>query len=164
MPIRRLLVAGLGLLIVVAGGWASFGAPRITLVNAGLRIEYPWRQGAGALSAALGLALVAAALRVRWARIGTAAVALAAALIGMNRVTYRLEADDRGLVSRSWLGPTVVPWADVTRVQSGPEVVVVWGNGDAQVRVDTSHFEPQQRATLDRTISRRVKESARRTP
>jgi hypothetical protein len=164
MPGKRLLLVGSGVLAIAGGAWASFGSPRITLVNAGLLIEYPWRQGAGGLAAALGLALVALAVPVRWARITTAVLALGAAVLGLDRLTYRLQADDRGLVSRNWLGPTVVSWADVTRVQSGPEVVVVWGNGDAQVRVDTSHFEPQQRASLDRTISRRVREGVRRGP
>ena len=161
---KRALLAAAGVLSLGGGVWLALGPPRITLVNAGLRIEYPWSQGIGAGLATIGLGLAAAAVpaRWRWARIALAVLALAAAGVAVDRLAYRLEADDRGLVSRSWMGPTVVPWAEVTRVQSGPEVVVVWGKDDAQVRVDTSHFEPQQRATLDRTIARRVREGARR--
>lgn len=161
MPRRILLLAVPGVLLLAGGVWLTLGAPRITLVNAGLHIEYPWRQGAGALAAAAGLGALAFAFAARWARVVLALLALAAVGVALDRLTYRLEADDHGLAARGWLGPTVVPWAEVTRVQSGPALIVVWGNGDAQVRVDTSYFQPHQRASLDRTIARRVREWAR---
>ena len=159
MLTKRSALLGAGLAALAVGLALAFGAPRITLVNAGLWIEYPWPQGAGTLAAATGLGLIAACLSLRWARTVLAIGSGIVFLVGVDRLAYRLEADDQGLASRGWLGAVVVPWAEVTRVESGPAVIVVWGAGDNQVRVDTSDFEPQQRATLDRTIARRVKSS-----
>jgi len=159
---KRHVLLGAGLTALAAGVGLALGAPRITLLNAGLRIEYPWPRGAGAVAAAAGLALLAAGLSARWARTVLAIACGVVLLLGVDRLAYRLEADDRALASRSWLGPVVLPWAEVTRVESGARVIVVWGAGDTQVRVDTSAFEPHQRATLDRTIARRVKERSRR--
>ena len=41
----------------------------------------------------------------------------------------------------------------------GPDVLVIWGHGDAQVRVDTSRFAGDQRAALERALARRIMES-----
>jgi hypothetical protein len=153
-----LLLSGGALL---AGLALAFGAPRITLLNAALRIDHPWTAGAGALAGALGCLLWALALPPRALRFALGAAGTAATAMGAGLLTYRLEVDDFGLASRSWLGHTVIPWAQVSRVESGPARVVVWGAGDEQVRIDTSGFEGAQRATLDRAIARQVREARR---
>ena len=153
-----LLLPGAALL----GGLAlAFGAPRITLLNATLRIDHPWTAGVGALAGAAGCVLWALALPPRALRVALGAAGAAATAMGAGLLTYRLEVNDFGLASRSWLGGTVIPWAQVSRVESGPARVVVWGVGDEQVRIDTSGFEGVQRAALDRAIARQVREGRR---
>jgi hypothetical protein len=147
-----------GAVTVVAGAIFAFGSPRLTLVNAGLRIEYPHTQAMAAAVMAAGAGLLALALRPRWARAGCAAVAAAAVAVAAQRISYRLEVDGRGVVSRQWGEQTAVAWSDVSRVESGPARIVVWGGTETRLAVDTSSFRPDQRAALDRAIARRVME------
>jgi hypothetical protein len=150
-----------GAAAIVAGAVFAFGAPRLTLVNAGLRIDYPQTQAVAGAAMAAGAALLALGLRQRWAQVGCAAVALAALGLAAERLSYRLELDGRGLVSRQWGARTAVAWADVKRVENGPARVVVWGGPDTRLAVNTSSFRPDQRAVLDRAIARRVMEKTR---
>src|SRR5205809_353780 len=119
-----------GAVTVVAGAIFAFGAPRLTLVNAGLRVEYPHTQAMAAGMMAAGAALLAAGLRRRWARAGCAVVAVAAVAVAAQRISYRLEVDGRGPVSRQWGEQTAVAWSDVSRVESGPARIVVWGGAE----------------------------------
>jgi hypothetical protein len=162
-PRARRIVLLLAGAVLLGGLAAAFRPPRITLLNAALRIDHPWTAGLGALLAALGCALWAAALRPRAVRVvlGLAAVGLAA--FGVGRLTYRLDVEDHALASRGWSGTTEIPWGQVTRVESGPARVVVWGVGDDQVRIETAAFQPAQRATLDRAIARLVRQAPRAT-
>jgi hypothetical protein len=155
-----LLVAGA---VLLAGLALAFRPPRITLLNAAWQVDHPWTAGAGALAAALGFALWAAVLPPRAARVALGLAAAVTAGVGVGRLTYRLEVDDRALASHGWLGSTVIPWGQVSRVESGPSRVVVWGVGDDQVRIDTAGFQPAQRASLDRAVKRLVGQAARAT-
>jgi hypothetical protein len=143
---------------ILAGGLAPFAfrPPRYTLLNTSLRVDYPWWVAAAAAGATLALLAAAAAVRPRMARWAIGAVAAFAGLLTASRLAYRLEAGPDALVAREWTGATALPWNEVTRVDRGPERLVVWGKGDAQVRVDTSGFREDQRASLERTIARRV--------
>ncbi|HEV8253397.1 MAG TPA: hypothetical protein VGQ78_01470 [Vicinamibacteria bacterium] len=147
-----------GAAAVAAGAVFAFGAPRLTLVNSGLRVEYPHTQAAAAAVMAAGAALVAFGLRPRWARAGCVVLAVAAVAVAARRISYRLELDGRGVVSRQWGDETAVAWSDVSRIESGPARIVVWGGNDRRLAVDTSTFRPDQRAALDRAIARRVME------
>jgi hypothetical protein len=49
----------------------------------------------------------------------------------------------------------------VTHVDRGTEALVVWGIGDAQIRIDTARFQGDQRAALERALARRIVESTR---
>jgi hypothetical protein len=151
--------AALGLGLVAAGAFYARGGPRLTLLNTGLRVEYGWAQGAGFLLAAVGLALLAFALPRRFLRVIAAAAAVVTAAFAGGRFAYRLDAVEDGLADRGLFGSTRLAWKDVRRVDAGPALILVWGSGDAQVRANTAGFTPDQRATLDRTISRRVRES-----
>jgi len=80
-------------------------------------------------------------------------------LVAIHLVAYRVDADQTGLASRSLLGRTRIPWGEVAGVDGDASQVVVAGKDQSKIRVDTTDFRPEQRATLDRTISRRVRET-----
>ena len=153
----RAALAVLGLAVLVAGGFFSFGPPRFTWANEGLSIAYPTQRAAAALCAALGGVLAGAVLR-GWARALLAALAAAALLFGGHLGRYRLSAENGGLIARGLFGTTSIPWREVTRVDNGTARVVVWGRGERQIRIETASFRPEDRSILDRTIARRIRE------
>jgi hypothetical protein len=136
-------------------------SPRLTLLNAALRIDYGWAVGAAALGAAVLLGAAAAMAPRRWAQAALVLFAVATAGVGGARLRYRLEIQPDGLNSRELTGSTLVPWGEVTHVDRGTEALVVWGRGDAQIRVDTASFEGDQRAALERALARRIIESTK---
>lgn len=157
---RRHGAWAVGLAALIAGVVLSVDTPELTLHNTGIRIEYGIRPVAGTLLAGAGTALLAAtarrlALRILWG-------ALAVFLLGVcaEVLRYRVDADGEGLSSQGMLSSTRIPWAAVTQVERGRDVLVVWGGEERQIRVATSDFRPEQRASLERTIARRVRESA----
>ena len=158
MSRSQLAAIAFGVAIILAGGAFALGAPRITLTNAAVRIDYPWPYGVGALAVAVGFGVLALAVRRHAARLALGLVAAVAVLVSLQRLAYHLDADEAGLASHGLMDTTTVRWAQVSRVESGPDVVVVWGGGDTQIRVDTSGFKAEQRAVLDRAIARRVRE------
>ena len=158
---RRAIAAAV---LIVAGAIVSMGAPRLTLTNAGLSVEYPWFRGAGAIVAALGAALLAATVRRRWARVAAVALAALGLAVGAHLFTYRLEADAAGFTSRGLGGRRAVAWPAVRRVDAGPGVVVIVGGDEASIEVDTTDFRPEQRASLERTIARRIKDVSTAPP
>jgi hypothetical protein len=160
MTHRRVAVLALGAGLAVAGAVASRGAPRLTLVNTGIRVEYPRWPAAAGLAIAAGAAIASAAAPRRWLGVALGVAALLAASATAGRLRYRLEAGPQTLAARGLLGETSVPWKDVSRVEDGPEILVVWGAGDTQIRITTTDYLPDQRATLERTIARRVAENA----
>jgi hypothetical protein len=157
-PIRIALLAA-GAIVFVAGAYASQGPPRLTLLNAGLSVQHGWQHPAGALAAAAGTALLAAVSPRRWARIVFIALGVLSVLVAIHLVVYRVDADQTGLASRGLFGRTRIPWAEVAGVDGDAGLVVVTGKDQQEIRVDTADFRPDQRATLDRTIARRVRET-----
>jgi len=152
---KRRIVASV--VLIVAGAIVSMGPPRLTLTNAGLSVEYPWFRGVGALVAALGAGLLAVALRRRWPRIAAGALAVLGLAVGAHLLAYRLEADAAGLSSRGLTGRRTVAWPGVSRVEGGPGTIVVVGSDETRIEVDTTDFRPEQRASLERTIARRIR-------
>jgi Bacterial PH domain len=138
-------------------------SPRLTLLNAALRVDYGWAVGAAALAAALLLVGAAVLVPRRWARAALAIGAVLIAGVGGARLRYRLEVQPAGLDSRGLTGSTTLPWAEITHVDRGTEALVVWGRGDAQIRVDTASFAGDQRAALERALARRIVESTQAT-
>ena len=136
-------------------------SPRLTLLNAALRIDYGWAVGAAALGAALLLAAAAAIAPRRWAKTALVLSAVTVAGVGGARLRYRLEIQPDGLNSRELTGSTLVPWGEVTHVDRGTEALVIWGRGETQIRVDTASFEGDQRAALERALARRIIESTK---
>jgi hypothetical protein len=81
-------------------------------------------------------------------------------LVASHLALYRVDADQSGLASRGLLGGTRIPWGEVEGVDGDAGLVVVTGKDRRQIKMDTADFRPEQRATLDRTIARRVRESS----
>ena len=133
--------------------------PRLTLLNAAMRVDYGWAVGIAALVSAILVTAAAVLAPQRWARVVLSIAALLAAALGGSRLRYRLEVRPDALHARGLTDTIALPWAEVTHVDRGPEVILVWGRGDAQVRVDTSRFAGDQRAALERALARRIVES-----
>jgi hypothetical protein len=133
--------------------------PRLTLLNAALRVDYGWAACTAALATALLLAAAAASAPSRWPRRAGAVLAVIAAAFAAARVAYRVETRADVVYARALTGATSVPWSEVTRVDRGPDLLVVWGRGESQVRLDTSGFAGDQRAALERALARRIIES-----
>jgi PH (Pleckstrin Homology) domain-containing protein len=156
----RIALLVVGAAVFIAGAYASQGPPRLTLLNAGLSVQHPWRHPVGAVIAAGGAALLAAASPRRWSRLIFHALAALSLVVAIHLVAYRVDADQSGLASRGLLGRTRIPWPEVAGVDGDASQVVVTGKSQNKIRVDTTDFRPDQRATLDRTIARRVRESS----
>jgi hypothetical protein len=152
----------LGLAAAAALPWA-LRSPRLTLLNAALRVDYGWMVGAAALAAALLLAAAAVLAPPRWLKVALVIGVLSLAALGGARLRYRLEVQPDGLSSRGLTGSTVLAWAEVTHVDRGTEALIVWGRGDEQIRIDTASFEGGQRASLERALARRILESTAAT-
>ena len=144
---------------VLGGVILAFGPLRAVWLNTGLRIDYPWPRGASALVAAGGALALAVLARSRVLRLLAGALSLALALGGAALLLYRLEALAEGLVERRLLGTARLPWSEVTAVQPEPEGLVVAGAA-RRIRIDTTQLSPDQRAGLERTIARRVREAS----
>ena len=133
------------------------GAPRLTLLNADLHIAYPWPRGAAALASAAAAGGMVVLLRRRAARLAAGAFALAAALAAAHLLLYRVRAGADALEARGLLGVDRLAWASITEVRTGPGLLLVSGSGGQRLRVDTTDFRAEDRATLDRTIARRLR-------
>lgn len=155
---RAALVA-LSLGMIVTFGYLSGGPPRITLLNASLVVEYPWPRGAAAVACALGVALAGAVLTRRALRRLAFVLAMGPLLVGGHLLAYRLEASGAALASRGILGTTTIAWREVREVEQSSADLLVRGLGSARIRIDTTDFGPEQRATLERTVARHVREN-----
>ena len=149
--------AGIGLLAL--GAYFTTGAPRLVLVNDGLRVEYPLSRGVAALVATLGTALIAAAFsRLAFRLLGVVA-SLGVLFVAAHLLRYRLEAGAGGLASRGVLGTTAIAWRDIVGLDRGGDLLILSGKNHERIEVDTTDFRDDQRATLARAIARRVRES-----
>jgi hypothetical protein len=156
MVLRR---AGIALaVLLLAGLLFALGPPHVTWLNAGLRIEHPWRQGAFALASAAGAATLAALLRPRWLRAVAGLLAAATAALGVSLLVYRVDVAGEGLTERRLRGTVRLAWADVVSVENRPEVLAVVGPSDRRVQIDVGRLTLADRAALERTISRRVRD------
>ena len=156
-PARPALTA-LGGALTLAGAALSVGAPRITLLNAALRIEYPWPRSAGALLAAIGVAILASLVRrVTLRRIGFV-LALGPLLIAGHLLLWRLEIAASSLSFRGLFGTTSLAWPEVASIDLLAGAILVESRGGDKVSIDTTDFAADQRASVERTLARHVKE------
>ena len=149
-------------LACAAAGASLAGAPmRITLANAALRIDDPWMQPLALVLAALAALAVAAALPPRRLHRGLLAACAAVLLLAAaNAATASLEAGPEALAVRRWFVRTAIPWSDVSRVDARHDGVTVWAASGGAADFDATRLSGEQRAMLDRTLARRVRETA----
>jgi len=148
-----------GLAAAALGLGLSLGPPRFTWANAGLQIAHPPAQGLAALAGALALGLSVAGRSPRALRIAGLAVAAVLATFGGQRLAWRLDALEAGVVERRLTGTTRLPWGKIDRVDSRPAEIEVAGRDGTRLRIATGGFPLEDRARLERTISRRVRET-----
>jgi len=156
---RRVALAAAGAALFGAGAWLAGGPPRLTLLNASLRLHHPWTQAAGALVAAGGAGLAAAMVRRRALRVAAGLVAAGALVAGARLIAYRVELSDDALVAASLLQRSEIPWDAIARVEIAPGALLVFEREQLVLRLDTAGLSGDQKATLERGISRRVREA-----
>jgi hypothetical protein len=160
----RLPLVLVGIVVVVAGAWVSSGPPRITLLNAALRIDYPWTRALGAGICALGAFLLASLVpRLALKRVAFV-LALGPLLVALHLLAWRLEIATPGLSYRGLLGTTAIPWAEVAHIDLLVGAVRVEARNGTQVQIDTTDFSIDQRASVERTLARHVEEHGGPTP
>ena len=145
--------------VLAAAAWLIRAPMRITLINATLRIDDPWTRAAAWALLGLGLATLAVALPARRVtrRLLAACAMLTLGVAGATVSTW-LEARPDVLTARRWFLLTTIPWNEVSRVDSWRDAVVVWSASGARVVIDARRLDAQQRAVLERTIARHVRE------
>ncbi len=133
--------------------------PRVLWQNAGPSIQYPLVAWVGALAAALALAGLSLSLPKGRSRAVALVPAGALALWSGHLLAYRLNATERGLTQRSLAGSSAVAWREVTGVELEASHIRVHGpNGTLEI--PSQRIAPEDRARLERTISREVREAA----
>jgi hypothetical protein len=146
----------------VTGAILLHRAPmKITLANAGLRIDDPWTRALSFALAAVAAVAVAAALpprRLHRALLGASAAVLL--VFAGEAATASLEAGPDALTVRRWFVRAAVPWSAVRRVDARQDGVTVWAASGAAVDFDARRLTGEQRAILDRTLARRVRGEA----
>jgi hypothetical protein len=158
-PPLRWLGALAAIAVLAAAAWLIRAPMRITLVNTTLRIDDPWTRAASLALAGVGLAALAFALPARRSMRGllAGAAVITFAVAAATALTW-LEARPEVLTSRRWFLRTTIPWDEVSRVDSWRDAVVVWSASGARVVIDARRLDAQQRAVLERTIARHVRE------
>lgn len=160
-PLRLLLVVTFAL-VLVACFLSLRPTLKLTLSNAGLVLEEAPAGGVVTLLAAV--ALVGSAVlregRFRWAAVS---LALILALAGVHHLLFRLEVGPEGLALRGLRGSRALAWWDVTRVDANPEALEITVHGGGSLRIATGSFTPEQRAALERTVSRLYREAQGQT-
>ena len=134
-------------------------APRLTLLNEGVHLRYPWPAVAAASLAAAALAALAVLLRPLPARGMAVLAALVAGACVVERVTYLVAADREALTSSGLAERARIAWPEVRQVQGDGRTLRVSGFGEHHIVIETAGLRPQDRATLERTVSRRVQEA-----
>lgn len=158
--------AGPALLLAVAvlGTVLALGTPRFTWLSSGLRIDHPWPRGVAALAGSLGLVVLAWATPRTAARLVLAFLASGLLVLGLDRLAWRVDASDASLARRSLLGSQNVRWNDVAHVQLTDSAIVVTARDATRLGIGTARFHPDDRARLERTIARRVREASAAAP
>ena len=154
--VRLLLLALSAVLILVA-----LGPPSFTWANDGVRVQHPWAQGLAALGAALALAAAALGARPRGLQIAAGAAATALVGLSAQRLAWRIDAIDSGLHRRSLGGSLSLRWSEIEAVEPRDGSLTLRGRDGTRLVIATARFAVDERIRLERTIARRVKESAR---
>src|SRR5262245_66016187 len=92
----RLALLVLGLVLVVAGVFFAVGPPRFTLVNAGLRLDYPSARAVSAFVAAVGAGLGVVAVGRTWVGVVSGVIPLLLLFWGSDLSVYAWEPNGHG--------------------------------------------------------------------
>ena len=157
---RRLAAMAAALAAVAGLAVYVFTPARLTVRNDGFLLDYAWASVAGAALAAVGAIALAAAMSQVPARAAAAVLAVAAVGLGVQRGAWQVGADRSAITARTLTDTSRIAWAEVRQVHSDTAALQITGFGDARVRIGLSGLRPHDRATLERTISRRVQETA----
>jgi hypothetical protein len=153
----RIILIAIAVAVAAAGAVGTFVPPRVTLSNTALSIDHPWPVPAGWAAIAAAPLLLALAVRSRLGRVALALTAAVLLVQSWHAAVYRLEAGATVLEEKQALARLSIPWNQVTQVDSRAHEIAVWGPS-SQILIDTAHFSPEQRATIDRTIARHLRE------
>ena len=153
----RIVLITLAIVAAAAGAAGTFVPPRVTLSNTALSIDHPWPVPAGWAAIAVAPLLLAVAVRSRLGRTALGLAALVLLVQAWHAAVYRLQAGATVLEEKQALARLSIPWNQVTQVDSRPQEIAVWGP-TSQILIDTARFSPEQRATIDRTIARHLRE------
>lgn len=157
---RRLLTIGAAV-AALAGLAVAYAAPaRLLVRNDGFQIDYGWTPIAGAAVAAIGAIALAALSRPVALRAVGALLAIGAVVLGVQRGAWQVGADRTAITARTLTETSRIAWAEVRQVHSDTEALQVVGFGDTRIAIGLAGLRPHDRATLERTISRRVQETA----
>jgi hypothetical protein len=156
------------ILILIASGALTIAgvttflavSPRLTLFNSGIRLAYPFFAGTTVAVCALGLAALAALRLPLVARLALLCLALLLLLAGIERLTYRLEADPDGMRITTATGRVALPWRDLTSAETTGEELRLSRADGSRATISLAELSPQQRVAVTRTIERRVSEAS----
>jgi hypothetical protein len=154
---KRLLI---GAAVFIAGALLSAGPPELTLRNDSLRIDYALAHAGGALLAAAGAGFAAWYAPRRALRLVFASVAVLATGVSIHLAAYRVEVGADEIRTSGLFDSGRIAWTNVTRVDAGPGVIIVFEGTAARVHIDTTDYRPEQRASLERTLTRRARETS----
>jgi hypothetical protein len=154
----RGVLMGLSGLVIVAGGWLSLGTTRLTVQNNAMRVDYPSGYGVGAALAAAGFFALAALLRRPRLRYAVAGIGVLTLALAAQRLTYRLEASNDGLITREFGLTRRVAWREIAEVTVGTDGTFVVMADARRIAMDTG-LPPDEAAMINRTVARRVKEA-----
>lgn len=159
MTRRLAALTAASLAVLLLGSWGAWDAPRLTLSNNGLGIDYPTARTLAALAAAITAAVLAVVLPRRALGVLALVVAAGLAILGLHRLVYRLEVGPAGLSVRDLRGSRRLTWRDVTKVEPEAHALQLEGQRGERVSIDTSGFSAQQRASLERAVARHIGET-----
>jgi hypothetical protein len=154
----RIAALALAALVAVVAFYVSLGPPRVLWLNAGLEIAHEWTHGAAALVAAGAVAAMAAVLHRRGPQALALVAAASLAVFGAQRLAYRVDAVEDALSLRTILGTTRIPWTAVTRMDAAPGHLTAVSDA-AAIRIGTASLSADERAALERTVARRMREA-----
>lgn len=159
VSLPRPFLVGAAVALLLVGSYGSMGPARLTALNAGLRVDYPWRLAASAcLASAAAVALVIGVRRL-WVRLALGVLAVLGLYATLHLALFRFEAGDPGVVLRDVFGSQRLAWSDVARIESGPGLRVLVTLDNRRVALDTTDLPGADLAALDRTMARRLRDA-----
>ena len=153
----RLLLLVLAVVLTLV----ALGPPSFTWANDGVRVQHVWAQAVAAVGAALALCGAAIGARPRGLQVAAGIAAAGLAGLAAHQLAWRIDAIETGLHERSLAGSVSLRWSEIEAVEPRDGSILLRGRNGARLVIATGRFEPDERIRLERTIARRVKESAR---